>query len=217
MTPPSAPRRDLRRRERELRREGFRRIAGTDEAGAGPLAGPLVAAAVILPAERRFVGLDDSKRLPPARRERLARAIEQHAVALAVAVVPAAVVDRIGPFAASVRAMTCAVLALDPCPDFVLADARRLPGLGIPHEAPVGGDGLHRCIAAASIVAKVRRDAMMRALDRCWPGYGFARHKGYGTPEHLAALARLGPCSQHRRRWAPVRAVVEPRLPLGEP
>ena len=213
MPPPLRPeRRDLRRRERALRRDGWSLVAGTDEAGAGPLAGPLVAAAVILPPRRHFAGVDDSKRLAPGARERLAREIERKAIALAVSVVPVRTVDRIGPLAASVLAMTRAVWALDPRPDYVLVDARPLPDLGIPHESPVGGDGRHLAIAAASIVAKVRRDAMMRALDRRWPGYGFARHMGYGTAEHLDALARLGPCPQHRRRWAPVRRAGQARL-----
>ncbi len=215
--PPPGSRRDLRRRERALRRDGYALVAGTDEAGAGPLAGPLVAAAVILPPGRRFDGVDDSKRLTAARRERLAELIERRALTAAVAILPARVVDRIGPLAASVAAMTRAVRSLDPQPDFVLVDARPLPALGIPHEAPVGGDGRHLAIAAASILAKVRRDAIMRALDGRYPGYGFARHMGYGTPEHLEALALLGPCPEHRRRWAPVREAGQARLRFPDP
>jgi ribonuclease HII len=208
---PADPRRDLRARERALRRAGYRRIAGADEAGAGPLAVPLVAAAVILPSDRRFPGIDDSKRLTEEQRERLAARILERAVAHAVAVVPAREVDEVGPYQASLRGMTRALAALDPRADYAIVDARRLPNLACPHEAPIRADGHHRCVAAASIVAKVTRDRIMLDLDARHPGYGFARHKGYATAEHRAALARLGPCEEHRRRYAPVRALLEHR------
>jgi len=198
----------LRSRERELRRQGYARIAGVDEAGAGPLAGPLVAAAVILPPGARLPGVDDSKRLAEADRERWAERVRRVALAWAVAEVPASEVDEVGPYEAALRGMYRAVTALDPPPDYVLVDARRIPGLAVPQEPVVGGDGKHLAIAAASLLAKTHRDARMRELDGRYPGYGFARHKGYGTAEHLAALRRLGPCPEHRRRYAPVREVL---------
>lgn len=213
-SPPSAPRDFLRRRERELRQFGFRRVAGADEAGAGPLAGPLVAAAVILPPRARLPGVDDSKKLTPRQRERWAALIRQRALAFAVVEVDAAEVDRSGPYQASIAGMTRAVLALDPAPDYLLTDARRLPDLALPQEAVIGGDRKHLCIAAASILAKVHRDGLMREFEDQFPGYGFARHKGYGTAAHLEALQRLGPCPQHRRSYSPVREALgwQPRL-----
>jgi ribonuclease HII len=216
MTPlPKASRREaLRRYERELRARGFVRVAGTDEVGVGPLAGPLVAAAVILPPGVRLPGVDDSKKLTPAQRESWSARVRAVAVAWAVHEVSAAEVDVIGPFRASLNAMAAAVMALDPPADYLLVDARTIPGLAVPQEAFIGGDGRHLSIAAASILAKVHRDAIMVALDARHPGYGFAAHKGYGTAEHVAALARLGPCPEHRRRWAPVRdaAGLQPAL-----
>jgi len=205
---------ELLRREHELRLEGYRAIAGTDEAGAGPLAGPLVAAAVVLRSGAGLVGVDDSKRLTVRQRELLAETIRERAVSWAVAVVPAAEVDAVGPLVAAVRGMTRAVLALSPPADFVLIDARRLPDVPIPQQAVVGGDRRHLCIAAASILAKVHRDELMLDLDARYPGYGFAQHKGYGTSDHLAALASLGPSPEHRRRYAPVRDLLgeTPRL-----
>jgi len=196
---------ELMRRERELRLAGYRRVAGTDEAGAGPLAGPLVAAAVILGSTRGLLGVDDSKQLSARQRESLATAIKERALAWTIEIVPAAEVDQVGPLEAAIRGMTRAICALAPPPDFVLIDARRLPLVSIPQEAVVGGDRRHLCVAAASILAKVHRDALMRELDARYPGYGFAQHKGYGTSEHLAALASLGPTPEHRRRYAPVR------------
>jgi ribonuclease HII len=205
---------ELLRRERELRLEGYRFVAGTDEAGAGPLAGPLVAAAVVLRSGAGLLGVDDSKRFNARQRESLAQAIRQRAVSWAVSVVPAAEVDEVGPLVAAVRGMTRAVLALSPPADFVLIDARRLPGVPLPQQAVVGGDRRHLCIAAASILAKVHRDELMLDLDARYPGYGFAQHKGYGTSDHLAALAALGPSPEHRRRYAPVRDLLgeTPRL-----
>ena len=204
----------LRRPERALRAKGFERVAGVDEAGAGPLAGPLVAAAVVLPPGARLPGVDDSKKLTALQREEWAAVIQKRAIAWAVAIVPVGDVDRLGPYKASLLAMTRAVQALDPPADYLLVDARRLPHVRIPQEPIVHGDARRLSIAAASVLAKAHRDAVMNELDRLHPGYGFARHKGYGTPEHLAALARLGPCPQHRRRYAPVREALglQPRL-----
>ncbi len=202
-------RRALRQRARMLRRKGYRHIAGVDEAGAGPLAGPLVAAAVILPPRARLPGADDSKTLSARARAYWAQRIKGRAVASAIAIVSVAELDEIGPYQAAIQAMERAVMKLTPQADYLLIDARHLPRLHQPQEAIVGGDGKHLAIAAASILAKVCRDAIMRRLDEDYPGYGFARHKGYGTPAHLEALERLGPCPAHRCRYAPVRRLLE--------
>jgi ribonuclease HII len=183
---------------------GARRVAGVDEVGVGPLAGPVVAAAVVLPERPRLPGLDDSKRLSRAARERLAREIHAQAIAVSVAEVSVSEIDRHNIYQASLIAMRLAVEALDPQPDHVLVDARHIPGISPAQTAIVGGDGLDASIAAASIVAKVYRDALMARLDREYPGYGFSRHKGYGTREHLSALRRLGATPVHRRSFAPV-------------
>ncbi len=189
-------------------------VAGTDEVGVGPLAGPLVAAAVILPPGARLPGVDDSKKLTPLQRERWAEKVRACAIAYAVHEAPAAQVDEIGPYYAALAAMSAAVNALVPAADYLLVDARTLPGIACRQEAIVGGDGRHLCIAAASLLAKVHRDALLLELDGRYPGYGFAEHKGYATAAHLEALARLGPCPEHRRRYAPVRDAsgVQPTL-----
>ncbi len=204
----------LRRYARVLRGRGFQRIAGADEAGAGPLAGPLVAAAVILPRGARLPGVDDSKRLSAAERTHWATEIRRLAIAWTCAHISAAEIDEIGPYQGSLRAMERAVAALEPAPDYLLVDARHLPGLSLPQEAFIGGDGRHLAIAAASVVAKDHRDALMCAMDLRYPGYGFVQHKGYGTPAHLAALERLGPCPEHRRSYGPVRRVAEAQARL---
>lgn len=199
---------------RRLRRNGARRVAGVDEVGVGPLAGPVVAAAVVL-AERAFLPrLDDSKRLPAEVREELAREIRARARAVSVAEVWMGEIDRLNVYRAGIEAMRRAVAALAPPPDHVLVDARVIPDLAVPQTGLPGGDRCDANIAAASIVAKVHRDAVMCRLDRLYPGYGFARHKGYATPEHLAALRRLGPCRLHRRSFAPVAQL---ELELGSP
>ncbi len=191
-------------RRRQLFREGVRLVAGVDEVGVGPLAGPVVAAAVVLPETVDLPGLDDSKRLTPEARERLATFIHQQAVAVAVAQVSREEIDRMNILRATLEAMRRAVLALDVAPDHVLVDARRIPGIEMPQTPVIGGDREDGSIAAASIVAKVYRDAIMRRLHRRYPGYGFERHKGYGTREHLAALRSLGPTPAHRRSFSPV-------------
>ena len=198
------------RHERALWAQGLTRVAGVDEVGVGPLAGPLVAAAVILPPECAVRGIDDSKKVPPARREALRVEIEACAIAVAIGIVEVGDVDRLNTYWASIEAMRRAVAALPVAPQQVLIDARHIPGLAVPQVALVKGDARSYSIAAASIVAKVRRDAMMTALEERYPGYGFARHMGYGTAEHLAALARLGPCPAHRRSFQPV---AQARLP----
>ena len=184
--------------------EGARRVAGVDEVGVGPLAGPVVAAAVVLPQRPRLPGLDDSKRLCREARERLAREIHAQAIAVAIAEVSVSEIDRRNIYQASLLAMRQAVEALDPQPDHVLVDARHIPGIASAQTAIVGGDGLDASIAAASIVAKVHRDAIMARLDREYPGYGFGRHMGYATREHLVALRRQGATPVHRRSFAPV-------------
>ncbi len=194
------------RRER-LIRSGAQFVAGVDEVGVGPLAGPLVAAAVIFPREielEALRGLDDSKRLAPRAREALDREIRRQARAVCIAEISSDDVDRLNTLRSSLAAMRRAVDGLAPRPDHVLVDGRAIPELGVPQRALVHGDAEDATIAAASIVAKVHRDAWMRRLDDRYPGYGFRRHMGYGTPEHLAALARLGPCPAHRRSFAPV-------------
>jgi len=181
-------------------------VAGVDEAGRGPLAGPVCAAAVILDPAKSPAGIADSKRLSAARREALARAIEDSAIAWAVAFVDVAEIDRINILQASLLAMRRALDALAVPPTLALIDGNRCPdGLSCRSQAMVGGDRTHRSIGAASILAKTARDQEMRRLDQCYPGYGFAQHKGYGTKAHIEALDRLGPCIEHRRSFAPVR------------
>ena len=184
--------------------EGLRRVAGVDEVGMGPLAGPVVAAAVVLPARPRLPGLDDSKRVPRDVRERLAREISAQADAVAIAEVWVEEIDRHNIYQAGLLAMRRAVEALAPGPDHVLVDARHIPGIASPQTPIIGGDGRDASIAAASIVAKVHRDAIMARLDGEYPGYGFGRHMGYATAEHLRALRRLGACPIHRRSFTPV-------------
>lgn len=181
-------------------------IAGVDEAGRGPLAGPVVAAAVILPAGMNLDGIDDSKKLDPAIREALALRIRAEAV-WAIAEADVAQIDRDNIFWATMRAMERAVAGLPAAPSEAWIDGNRVPpGLASIGRAIVDGDALHVCIGAASIIAKSHRDALMRAYHEEYPEYGFDRHFGYATPEHLAALAEHGPCPIHRRSFAPVRA-----------
>lgn len=189
---------------------GARHVAGVDEVGVGPLAGPVVAAAVVLPLATFLPGLDDSKRLSRLARERLAGEIRAQALAIGIGEVEPAEIDRRGIYHASLEAMRRSVVAVQAQLglDHLLVDARRVPEVGVPQTAIVHGDALDGSIAAASIVAKVHRDAIMRTLSGHHPGYGFERHMGYGTEEHLAALRRLGASPLHRRSFAPVAAVV---------
>ena len=179
-------------------------VAGVDEAGRGPLAGPVVAAAVILDPRRPIMGLADSKTLTAARREALAREIRQHASAHAVAQANVAEIDALNILHATMLAMRRAVEALGVAPDEVLVDGNRCPDVAYRVRAIVKGDRDIAAISAASILAKTVRDALLVELDAAYPAYGFAQHKGYPTPEHLAALARHGPCPAHRRSFAPV-------------
>jgi ribonuclease HII len=191
-------------RRRRLRAAGARLVAGVDEVGVGPLAGPVVAAAVVLPERVDLPGLDDSKRLARGARERLAEGIRAQALAVAVAEVPPDEIDRTDVRRASLEAMRRAVCALGVRPDHVLVDARTIPRIPMAQTALIHGDAIDGSIAAASIVAKVHRDEMMRRFDRRHPGYHFGEHKGYATRRHLAALRRLGPSPIHRRSFAPV-------------
>lgn len=184
------------------------RTCGSDEAGRGPLAGPVVAAAVILDPRRPIEGLKDSKQLTALQRDVLAVRIQERASAWAIALASVEEIDRFNILNASLLAMQRAIAALDPAAEFALIDGNQLPLLAIPAAAIVGGDASHPAISAASILAKAHRDALMRALDGDFPGYGFGRHAGYATAEHLQSLRRLGPCAAHRRSFAPVRALL---------
>jgi len=200
------------RLERLLWDVGFTTVAGVDEVGLGPLAGPVVAAAVVFPVRPETLLLvDDSKKLSATRREQLAVEIHEAAFAVACGVVEVDEVDAIGVHKAGLEAMRRAVVALEPAADYLLVDARRVPGVTVGQSAYTKADSFIYSVAAASIVAKVHRDAMMRGLEERFPGYGFGQHMGYGTAAHLDALSRLGPCAIHRRSFEPVRRVIEGR------
>lgn len=203
----------LRTLEAALIRSGLGPVAGVDEAGRGPCAGPLVVAACLLPpkAYDRLAGLDDSKKLTEAAREELYPVITRLALSWTVVTVPAWEVDAIGIHVANIEGMRRAVAGLARTPGYVLTDGFRVPGLAVPSLPVIGGDAAAACIAAASILAKVTRDRIMTGMDARFPGYGFAAHKGYNTPEHTEALQRLGPCSEHRRSWKNVRELGEQR------
>ncbi|MBK8286683.1 MAG: ribonuclease HII [Ahniella sp.] len=188
-------------------------IAGVDDTGRGPLAGPLLVAAVILDPQRPIDGLDDSKKLTPARREALAPLIRERAIAFHLVVIEPERIDRLNIFQATLAGMREALQGLSIKPGHARIDGNKLPkDLPCSADAIVGGDALFAEISAASILAKVERDRLMVELDALYPEYGFASHKGYPTPEHLAALAKHGPCPAHRRSYAPVRAVMAPKL-----
>jgi ribonuclease HII len=205
------PWRRLARAEARLAGRGAT-VAGVDEAGRGPLAGPVVAAAVVLAPDGVWEGLDDSKKLAPETREEVFARVTQQARAFSWAVIGPRAIDRSNILRASLEAMRRAVSRLCLAPDLVLVDGNHpVPGLACQQRAIVDGDARLLSIAAASVVAKVVRDRIMGRLDRVWPNYGFARHKGYATPEHLAAIACHGPCPLHRYSFAPV---VELELPL---
>lgn len=194
--------------ELELRRQGLGWIAGVDEAGRGPLAGPVVAAAVVLDPGAPIEGLNDSKALSARRREELLEQIRSRAVAVAVAAAGPRVIERVNILQASLGAMARAVSRLSVSAGHVLVDGnRRIPG-GLPQTPIVKGDARCACIAAASIVAKTYRDRLMERFDRRFPQYGFGRHKGYPTRDHLDALRRFGPCAIHRRTFRGVPAAL---------
>ncbi len=200
------------RYERKLWREGLQAIAGVDEAGVGPMAGPVVAAAVIFAPESYVRGVNDSKQLPPEQREALFAKIHQRALAIGIGIASVAEIDELNIFWATMMASERALLALGRDPDHVLVDGRRIPELRLPQTKIVGGDRKSFCIAAASIIAKVTRDRMMLELDAQYPDYGFAQHKGYCTAGHFAALDRLGPSPVHRRSFAPVWEAAQRKL-----
>ncbi len=199
--------------ERDLWSRGFTLVAGVDEAGRGPLAGPVVAAAVILPCtwanggfDARLVDLNDSKQLTEAQRENFFQILTTHPdLRYAIAIVDAATIDRINILQATHRAMNEALAQLQPQPQHVLVDGRPVKSMKLPQTALVKGDSRSYSIAAASVLAKVTRDRMMREFDAKFPGYGFSIHKGYGVPQHLAAIAKLGPCPIHRMSFAPLK------------
>ena len=209
--------------ERELWQKGLTLVAGVDEAGRGPLAGPVVAAAVVLPCgwsktglDSRLRGLNDSKQLTEAQREQYYTIITSHPeIRYAIASVEVEVIDRINILQATHRAMNQALAQLQPPPEHVLVDGRPVKSMTLPHTALVKGDARSYSIAGASVLAKVTRDRLMLEFDRLYPGYGFAEHKGYGTPQHLAAIQALGPCPIHRRSFSPLRP-VEMELPLAD-
>jgi ribonuclease HII len=191
--------------EDSLAARGFAKVAGVDEAGRGPLAGPVAAAAVILPGGFSCPLLDDSKKLTKRRREALYREITANpSVIWGVAMVGPEEIDEINILRATHKAMALALRSLSREPDIALVDGLPVKGLPVPHEALVKGDGLSLSIAAASVIAKVTRDRFMERIDSEFPAYGFARHQGYGTREHLEALRKHGPCRHHRRSFQPV-------------
>jgi len=191
--------------EQHARSRGFSMIAGVDEAGRGPLAGPVVAAAVILPEGLRIPGVDDSKKLSPEKREHLFDVINSQALTVGIGMGSPEMIDRINILQATLHAMLEAVFALSPQPDFILIDGISQIATTIPQKTVKKGDSLSLSIAAASIIAKVTRDRLMRKLDAIHPGYGFADHKGYGSATHLEAIRQLGPSPVHRLSFGGVR------------
>ena len=196
------------RNERELRLSGFLRVAGLDEVGRGCLAGPVVAAAVILPERHRIKGIRDSKVLPRARREALYELILDRAQSVGVGCVEVEVIDRINILQATKLAMHEALGRMPERPDHLLIDALSLRDVEVPQRAIIDGDAISASIAAASIVAKVTRDRICDEFDRRYPAYGFARNKGYGTRTHVDALLEQGPCAWHRRTFSPIRQLL---------
>ncbi len=193
--------------ERAAQAQGFHQVAGVDEAGRGPLAGPVVAAAVILASP--VTGINDSKQLTWEQRERFYEVLMEGGHSIGVAIVPADIIDQYGIQQANYQAMAQALDAVTPVPDYVLVDGFRVPGLRAPQERIVKGDSRSQSIAAASVIAKVTRDRMMLEYDEAWPAYGFAAHKGYGTEAHLKAIETHGPCPIHRMSFAPLRQMPE--------
>lgn len=199
----------LYRYERQFNEAGYGFIAGVDEAGRGPLAGPVMVAAVILPPDCYLQGLNDSKKLSASQREKLYEEINTVAIAINRCEVSAQVIDDINIYQATEAGMYRVIEGLPTAPQAVLIDAMPLNKLTIPSKSLIGGDSLSASIAAASIIAKVERDKIMDDLDSRYPMYGFSRHKGYGTQEHMKALAKYGPCPYHRLSFAPVGAAAQ--------
>lgn len=196
----------LHRLENAARERGYLLVGGTDEVGRGPLAGPVVAACVVVSKPLMLPGLNDSKQVQPELRRRLSEQIKARAVAWAIGSASVAEIDRLNIYYASILAMERAIEALSRVPDYLFTDAVRIRSFAGPQEPLIKGDERCAVVAAASIVAKVHRDTLLEELDREDPRYGFAAHKGYSTPEHLAALERYGPCAHHRAGWARVHA-----------
>jgi ribonuclease HII len=200
-----------------LYEKGYGSIAGVDEAGRGPLAGPVVAAAVILPRNIQITGVNDSKKISESRREQLFGEIHRISIGCGVGILSEEIIDRINILRASLYAMKLAILQLPVKPDFVLVDGIYLPDVNLSMEAIPHGDSLSQSIAAASIIAKVTRDRIMCELDNIYPHYGFARNKGYPTADHLKALDKFGPCKIHRRSYAPVaQKLSQLDIPYGQ-
>lgn len=195
--------------ERQLYKLGFTLIAGVDEAGSGAWAGPVFAAAVMLPLDSRIGLVRDSKQLSATQRSEVSARIKEETSAWAVGTASAEEIDRMNIRKAGALAMFRAIMALKNKPEFVLIDAFRIPGLEIPSKSIIRGDAKVKSIAAASIIAKTARDEYMRELDAFHPGYGFADHKGYGTKKHQDALIKLRPCAAHRKTYAPIRVFLE--------
>lgn len=201
---------DLLRPERAARSQGYRSPAGVDEAGRGPLAGPVVAGACIIPQGVVLPGINDSKQLSARMRDSLFDTIQGHPdIVSAVAVVSAEIIDQVNILQATIQAMCEAVRKLRNKPDYLLVDGLALPYPGIPCEKLIKGDSRSQCIAAASVLAKVTRDRLMEDYDIKYPEYGFAQHKGYGTQKHRDALKKWGPCPIHRKTFAPVRTMIQ--------
>ncbi|MGD0073315.1 MAG: ribonuclease HII [Candidatus Binataceae bacterium] len=203
-----------RRYERKLWLEGLEAVAGVDEAGVGPMAGPVVAAAVIFAPDVFIKGVHDSKQLRAEKREELFPIIQERALSIGVGAAEVDEIDRLNIYHATAAALIRAIQALAVAPQHVLVDGRRIAGLAIPQTPIVGGDRKSFCIAAASIIAKVTRDRLMREYDATYPDYGFARHKGYCTADHVAAIERFGPSPIHRTSFAPVAMAAQLRLKL---
>jgi ribonuclease HII len=194
--------------ERSARTSGFTCIAGLDEAGRGPLAGPVVAAAVVLPEGLRIPGLTDSKQVPEQDRERLFEVIRKQAVCYGIGIVHERTIDDVNILQATIIAMEQALQALSPRPDYLLLDALTLPRIPLPQKPLIKGDCRSHSIAAASILAKVTRDRLMMELHEKFPQYNFRKHKGYGTAEHLALLRTHGPCDAHRKTFNPIARML---------
>jgi ribonuclease HII len=191
--------------EKQARKDGYRFVAGGDEAGRGPWAGPVFAAFVILSEQHSIIGLDDSKKLTRKKRRELFTQIQNEAQAFAIGTASACEIDRLNILEATRLAFKRAFMSLQPLPDYVLLDYIKLPWLELPHQAFAKGESISASVAAASILAKEARDLHMEELDASFPGYGFAAHKGYGTAAHQKALQRLGPCAEHRQSFKPIK------------
>jgi len=198
------------RLEKKARKLGFKCIAGIDEAGRGPLAGPVVAAACVLPQGTLIEGVDDSKKLLPSERfKAFQKIISLSNVDYGIGVIDALIIDQVNILQATFMAMMAAVSRLSQPPDYILVDGNKMPSKDIPGDAVVKGDSLSQSIAAASIIAKVTRDQLMCVFHEKWPEYGFKTHKGYATREHLLAIQKYGPCEIHRKSFEPIKSINE--------